>query len=103
LDPVGYQSADYCVPKALKKEPRWFLQFGQPTSLDYLQKWAQDYKFEQTLAPKIDRAIEEWNAAQPVEEIKPVIIEHEIDPVLQTEESQLLGGAMEINSPWLER
>ena len=103
MDPVNFQSFGYFVPKALKKEPVWFLRFGQPTSLDYLQKWAQDYKFEHTLAPKIDRAIEQWEATQPVENKTPVIIEHKVDPVLQTGESQLLGGAMEIKSPWLER
>ena len=102
MGPVDCQSSDYFVPKALKKEPIWFLRFGQPTSLDYLQKWARDYKFEQTLAPKIDRAIEQWEATQPIEDKTPVIIEHEVDPVLQPGESQLLGGAMEIKSPWLE-
>jgi hypothetical protein len=33
----------------------------------------------------------------------PKIIEHPIDTEVQTGESQLLGGAMEIKSPWLER
>jgi hypothetical protein len=33
----------------------------------------------------------------------PKIIEHPIDKTLQTGESQLLGGAMEIKSPWLDR
>ena len=103
MDPVNSQSFGYIVPKALKKEPIWFLQFGQPTAVDALQQWAQDYKFKHTLAPKIDCAIEEWKAAQPIEDIAPTIIEHEIDPVVQTGQSQLLGGVMEINSPWLER
>jgi hypothetical protein len=31
---------------------------------------------------------------------KPVVIEHPIDDTLQTGDSRLLGGAMEIKSPW---
>ena len=100
---VDSQGSGYIVPKALKKEPIWFFRFGQPTAVDQLQKWAQDYKFEKTLAPKITNAIEEWQATQPIEDVKPVIVEHEIDPALQTGESQLLGCAMEIKSPWLKR
>lgn len=30
----------------------------------------------------------------------PVIIEHPVDPAVQTGESQQLGGAMEIKAPW---
>lgn len=29
-----------------------------------------------------------------------MIIEHPVDPEIQTGESALLGGAMEIRSPW---
>lgn len=47
----------------------------------------------------LDAAEAAWHAAQP-ETPKPEIIEHPIDPVLQTEDSQLLGGAMEIKAPW---
>jgi len=32
----------------------------------------------------------------------PRIIEHPIDTAVQTGESQLLGGAMEIKAPWLD-
>lgn len=103
MDSVDSQGSGYNFPKALKKGPIWFLQFGQPTAADALQQWAQDYKFKHTLAPKIDCAIEEWKAAQPIEDTTPTIIEHEVDPVVQTGQSQLLGGAIEINSPWLER
>ena len=103
MDSVDSQGSGYIVPKALKKDPIWFFRFGQPTAVDHLQKWAQDYKFEHTLALKIDCAIEEWKAAQPIEDTTPHIIEYEVDPVVQTGQSQLLGGAMEIKSPWLER
>ena len=33
-------------------------------------------------------------------EAEPIYIEHPIDPVLQTGDSQLLGGAMELKAPW---
>ena len=51
-----------------------------------------------TLA-SLDAAEDAWHEAQP-EPPDPVIIEHPIDPVLQTGDSQLLGGAMEIKAPW---
>jgi len=47
----------------------------------------------------IDQQVDAWHAAQP-KDPHPVIIEHPIEPVLQTGASQLLGGAMEIKSPW---
>jgi hypothetical protein len=51
-----------------------------------------------TLA-SIDQQVDAWHAAQPTAP-DPVIIEHPIDDTLQTGDSQLLGGAMEIKSPW---
>ena len=51
-----------------------------------------------TLA-SIDQQVDAWHAAQPTAS-DPVIIEHPIDPAVQTGDSQLLGGAMEIKSPW---
>ena len=47
----------------------------------------------------IDQQVDAFHAAQPTAP-DPVIIEHPIDPVLQTGASQLLGGAMEIKAPW---
>lgn len=47
----------------------------------------------------IDQQIEAYHSAQP-EPPAPVIIEHPIDEKLQTGESKLLGGAIEIKSPW---
>jgi len=47
----------------------------------------------------IDEQVDAFHAAQPTAP-DPVIIEHPIDPVLQPGASQLLGGAMEIKSPW---
>ena len=84
----------------MKEEPIWFFQFGRPTTIDKVQKWAQDYKFEKTLAPKIDVAIKDWEATQPTEVKLPKIIEYPIDKTVQTGKSQLLGGPMEIKSPW---
>jgi hypothetical protein len=51
-----------------------------------------------TLA-SIDKAVEEWYEAQPAAPA-PINIEHPIDDTLQTGESRLLGGAMEIKAPW---
>jgi len=47
----------------------------------------------------LDAAEAAWHSAQPTAP-DPVIIEHPIDPILQTGDSQLLGGAMEIKAPW---
>ena len=52
-----------------------------------------------TLA-SIDQQVDAWHAAQP-EPLLPVIIEHPIDDTLQTGDSRLLGGAMEIKAPFL--
>jgi hypothetical protein len=51
-----------------------------------------------TLA-SLDAAEDAWHAAQP-KAPDPVIIEHPIDPVLQTGDSALLGGGMSIHAPW---
>jgi len=51
-----------------------------------------------TLA-SIDQQVDAWHAAQP-EPPPPNIIEHPIDDTLQTGDSRLLGGAMEIKAPW---
>ena len=51
-----------------------------------------------TLA-SLDKAVEEWHETQP-EPPAPLLIEHPIDPVTQTGDSRLLGGAMEIKAPW---
>ena len=51
-----------------------------------------------TLA-SIDQQVDAWHAAQPTAP-DPVIVEHPIDPVLQTGDSALLGGGMSIHAPW---
>ena len=43
----------------------------------------------------------QWEAERELEkQNKPLYIEHEIDPELQTGESRKLGGAMELRAPW---
>ena len=54
------------------------------------------------LPGRLDDAEREWHTAQPAEP-EPVIIEHPIDPELQTGESRKLGGAMQIKAPWLDQ
>lgn len=93
------QSAENDLPKALSGEAVWLARFGQKGWRDHLRKAAQDYKFEKTLAPRLDRAEADWHASQP-QPPEPVIVHHEIDEELQTGESRLLGGAMSIHATW---
>lgn len=51
-----------------------------------------------TLA-SLDVAEAAWRATQP-DAPSPVITEHPIDDSVQTGDSRLLGGPMEIKSPW---
>lgn len=44
--------------------------------------------------------IEDWHASQPADMPRPVVIHHPVDTELQTGDSALLGGAIEIKSPW---
>jgi len=64
-----------------------------------VQKAAQDYKFNATLKPRLDRAIEDWHVAQPLT-TKPVVVNEPVNDELQTGDSRLLGGAMSIHAPW---
>ena len=78
----------------------WLVRFGDPTWQQQLQQWAQDFKFRATLAPRLDREEERWHAVQPAEpEPEPVVTHHAVDDTLQTGDSHLLGGAMEIKAP----
>jgi hypothetical protein len=65
-----------------------------------LLKWIQDWKFNATLAPRLDAAEAQWKATQPPNIPPPVLIEHPIDPTVQTGESRDLGGALELKAPW---
>ena len=95
------ESAEDAFPKALGAETVWLARFGQKDWRAYLRKAAQDYKFEKTLGPRLDRAEADWHASQP-EAPLPVVIHHEIDDELQTGDSRLLGGAMSIHAPWTD-
>lgn len=76
------------------------MRFGDKTWLDHLRKIAQDHKFHATLQPRLDRTIQDWHASQPPDLPPPVVLDHPLDPELQTGESRLLGGAMSIHAAW---
>jgi hypothetical protein len=75
------------------------VRFGDKDWRHHLKRWAQDYKFNATLAPRLDRAVEDWHKTQP-EARGPVVVDEPIDDELQTGESRLLGGGMSIHAPW---
>ena len=60
---------------------------------------AKQFINEAKTIASIDQQIDAWHEAQP-EPPAPIIIEHPIDETVQTGDSQLLGGAMEIKAPW---
>lgn len=66
-------------------------------------KWFKRIWFEAKLKARLDM-IELENKVQAEIELekqnKPIYREHPIDPVLQTGESQKLGGAMQLTAPW---
>jgi 5-methylcytosine-specific restriction endonuclease McrBC GTP-binding regulatory subunit McrB len=66
-------------------------------------KWWKQLWFESRLKARLTMI--EWENQIEAElerekQNKPIYIEHEIDPILQTGESQKLGGAMELRAPW---
>lgn len=65
--------------------------------------WWKKIWFEAKLKARLDM-IELENRIQAEIELekqnKPIYTEHPIDPVLQTGESQKLGGAMQLTAPW---
>jgi hypothetical protein len=65
-----------------------------------LEQAIRQWWFELTLPAKLDQAEAEWHATQSPAIEPPVIIEHPVDPELQTGDSRLLGGAMSIHAPW---
>ena len=62
------------------------MRFGDKDWRHHLKRWAQDYKFNATLKPRLDRTVEDWHAAQP-EALKPVVREH-------------ADGGFSIHAPW---
>jgi len=75
------------------------VRFGNKDWRHKIQRTAQDHKFQATLKPRLDNAIEDWHADQPLTP-KPVVVNEPINDELQTGDSRLLGGAMSIHSPW---
>ena len=71
--------------------------------IDAVIKWWKRIWFEAKLKARLDM-IELENRIQAEIELKkqnkPIYREHPIDPVLQTGESQKLGGAMQLTAPW---
>ena len=66
-------------------------------------KWWKRVWFEAKLKARLDMIELENQIESEIEreeQNKPIYIEHPIDPVLQTGESQKLGGAMELRAPW---
>jgi len=66
-------------------------------------KWWKRVWFEAKLKARLDRIELENRIASDLEreaEQKPIYTEHPIDPVLQTGESQKLGGALQLTAPW---
>lgn len=76
------------------------MRFGDKDWLHHLQRAAQDWKFQATLKPRIDAAIDDWHATQPLSTPGPVVEHHPIDTGTQTGDSRLLGGPISIHSPW---
>lgn len=71
--------------------------------LKALVAWWKRIWFEAKLKARLDRIELENRIESQLEreaEQKPIYIEHNIDPELQTGESQKLGGAMELKAPW---
>ena len=52
------------------------------------------------LRSNLDSEIQRFNGQQTEPPVKPIIVHHPVDPVLQTGASALLGGAMSIHAPW---
>lgn len=71
--------------------------------IDAVVKWWKRIWFEAKLKARLDM-IELENRIQAEIELEkqnqPVYREYPIDPVLQTGESQKLGGAMQLTAPW---
>lgn len=66
-------------------------------------KWWKRVWFEAKLKARLDMIELENRIESEIkreEQNKPLYSEHPIDPVLQTGESQKLGGAMELRAPW---
>jgi len=72
---------------------------------DEVIAWWKKVWFEARLKARLDMIEFENRIEAELErerQAKPIYIEHPIDPVVQTGESKLLGGAMELKAPWYD-
>jgi hypothetical protein len=76
------------------------ISFGKPGWQRRLEFAIRQWWFELTLPAKLDKAEADWHEAQPSDTPPPVVLEHPVDPQLQTGDSRLLGGGMSIHAPW---
>jgi hypothetical protein len=79
----------------------WKVLFGD--IIQAIIQWGKALWFEARLKARLTMI--EWENQIEAElerkkQNKPIYIEHEIDPILQTGESQKLGGAIELRAPW---
>lgn len=72
----------------------WLVRFGDKHWTDHLKKHAQDFKFHSTLKPRVDKEIEDWHAAQPIDSPRSVIQHHD------DEDTTGLGGSLSIHYSW---
>jgi hypothetical protein len=76
--------------------------FSSRSKREEVERLAAKARFYRTLNQKltteINRARAELDKLEP--EKKPIITEHPIDEELQTGESKLLGGGLQITAPW---
>ena len=66
-------------------------------------KWWKQVWFEAKLKARLDMIELDNRIASDLEreiEQRPIVTEHPIDSVLQTGESQKLGGALQLTAPW---
>ena len=94
--PVRHQAGKALIPP----DSRWLLRFSTRSPGEELQRLIAAEKFHATLPAKLDKAEADWHATQPSDTPPPVVLEHPVDPQLQTGDSRLLGGGMSIHAPW---
>jgi hypothetical protein len=72
-------------------------------NIEAIIKWLKKFWFEIKLDAKLDQIELENQIESQLErerQAEPIYIEHPVDDELQTGESRLLGGAIELKAPW---
>jgi len=82
---------------------RWLWRFSTRSQREEVNRLIAKAKFYRELNYKLTLEIEKakLEMAKMDPAPQPTIIEDPIDPELQTGESQLLGGGLQIKAPWL--